>query len=1067
MATPITPSTARALSITPGSRVLKSPLSDDAIWKRLKEAGFDEEAIKRRDKAALIAYIAKLEAEVYDYQHQMGLLLLEKKEFDSKYEQVKLKSSAEVAEIMHKRDQAAHLSALAEARKREENLKKALGVEKECIASLEKALHEMRAESAEAKVAAESKLAEAHNMMEDAQKKFVDAEVKLRSAESLQAEASRFHRSAERKLQEVETREEDLGRRIMSFKAECDAKEKEIILERQSLSERQKILQQEHERLLDGQALLNQREEYIFSRSEEVNRLEKELEVSKETIEKEQRVMKDEKSRLDSASASLLKREENFAEREALLDKKEQELLASQEKLSKKESDDIQKVVAAQETALRTRKSEFEAELEIKRKMMEDEIETKRRVWELREIDISQREDVLREKDHELEVQSRILANTEKDVVERSNLLDDREKILCSSEKEIELKVTLIEREKEEINRMKLELQKLLSSLEDRRSKVDCEQEKLEAMRSETNELSVLELKLKEELDLVRAQKLELIAEADKLKIEKAKFEAEWELIDEKREELQMEAERVAKEREAVSKFVKDEQDSLRKERDAMREQYNHDVESLNHEREDFMNKMAHEHSECFSKIQQERADFLMEIEIQKKELENCIEKKRDELESSLREREEAFEQEKKSQLEYINGLKERAEKELEQISLEMKKLDAERMDIKLDREQRERDWADLNNSIQKLDLQREKLQEQRELLHADRKRINAETEELRKLGDLKAALDDLIAAQVQHSTLQCSQKKISAQRNLTEPAGASPNFTVTDNGYGISSPTPQPGGSSPLSSARFSWIRRCSELIFKHSTEKNQMQHEERPWSSDIENAGLTMARKLDSSDGSVGTKYNGNGRQTISLNGEPKVMEEMACEGDVVKGMQDLESEIKENYPKKSYIVSEEGLQATRKRRADHLPHELVDPSLQDRLDTSKKRKQEKDSLINSSEVPSEKTDGDGFSDLENIEQLQEFVGEEIQEISHGEGTYSQANAIQGVNDESGELEMVQGAAHFQNVFQVTEHSKSLEATITTTTERIATELKEDVAAKQDVSEKIGGRRRSKMKL
>lgn len=64
MATPITPSTGRALSITPGSRVLKSPLTDDAIWKRLKEAGFDEEAIKRRDKAALIAYIAKLEAEV-------------------------------------------------------------------------------------------------------------------------------------------------------------------------------------------------------------------------------------------------------------------------------------------------------------------------------------------------------------------------------------------------------------------------------------------------------------------------------------------------------------------------------------------------------------------------------------------------------------------------------------------------------------------------------------------------------------------------------------------------------------------------------------------------------------------------------------------------------------------------------------------------------------------------------------------------------------------------------------------------------------------------------------------
>lgn len=60
----MTPSSVRPLSITPGSRVLQSPLSDEAIWKRLKEAGFDEESIRRRDKAALIAYIAKLEAEV-------------------------------------------------------------------------------------------------------------------------------------------------------------------------------------------------------------------------------------------------------------------------------------------------------------------------------------------------------------------------------------------------------------------------------------------------------------------------------------------------------------------------------------------------------------------------------------------------------------------------------------------------------------------------------------------------------------------------------------------------------------------------------------------------------------------------------------------------------------------------------------------------------------------------------------------------------------------------------------------------------------------------------------------
>ena len=78
----------------------------------------------------------------------------------------------------------------------------------------------MRTESAEIKVSAESKLAEGRIMVEDAQKKFAEAEAKLHSAESLQAEATRYHRAAERKLQEVEAREDELRRRLISFKSE-------------------------------------------------------------------------------------------------------------------------------------------------------------------------------------------------------------------------------------------------------------------------------------------------------------------------------------------------------------------------------------------------------------------------------------------------------------------------------------------------------------------------------------------------------------------------------------------------------------------------------------------------------------------------------------------------------------------------------------------------------------------------------------------------------------------------------------------------------------------------------
>ena len=67
-ASPVTTAAGRL----PGSRVLEastpanggSVSKDEAIWKRLREAGFDEEMVKKRDKAALIAYITKLESEV-------------------------------------------------------------------------------------------------------------------------------------------------------------------------------------------------------------------------------------------------------------------------------------------------------------------------------------------------------------------------------------------------------------------------------------------------------------------------------------------------------------------------------------------------------------------------------------------------------------------------------------------------------------------------------------------------------------------------------------------------------------------------------------------------------------------------------------------------------------------------------------------------------------------------------------------------------------------------------------------------------------------------------------------
>ncbi|QCD81571.1 hypothetical protein DEO72_LG2g1900 [Vigna unguiculata] len=898
-----TPNSSKPLSITPGSRVLKSPLTDEQIWKRLRDAGFDEESIKHKDKAALIAYIAKLEAEIYDHQHHMGLLILEKKDLASKYEQ--LKALAESSELMHKHDSAMNKSALTESRKREESLKKTVSVKDACIASLEKALHELRTESAETKVAAESKFAEASQLIDEAQKKITDAEAKVRAAESLQMEANRYHNAAERKLRDVEAREDNLRRQIMSFKADCDEKDKEMILERQSLSERQKALQQEQERLLQSQSLLNQREEHFLSRSQELNRLQKELEDAKAEAEKEHEALHDAKTTLKLKETTLMHREEELTKWKTELSKKEQELLEFQAELSNRESDETQKVIAGQEAALRTKEYNLEVELQMKRKLVEYDIETKRRAWELKEVDLKHYKDEILERQNDLEVLSRSLSEKEKDLKDLSSALEEKDQRLSAAEKEFELNKVLLQKEKDNIEQAKQDLQNSLASLENKIRQVDIDKERLEAVKSETGELSILEVKLKEEIDLVRSQKLELLAEADKLKAEKAKFEVEWELLDEKKEALQKEAEFIAKEREAVSSFIKNERDQLREEKENLRNQYTQDLGFLASERENFMNKMALEHAELFGKMQQERADFLRDIEVQKQELNNLIEKRREEVESYLKEREKTFEEEKNTELHYINARKEKLAKELEQVSLEMKRLQTERAEINLDRERRNREWAELTKCIEELEVQRDKLQKQRELLHADRVEIFAQTEELKKLEDLKAVSDDIAITEMLKSDMESSQKKISSRKNSKRQTPLTHGGDKISNGFD----TPfvvKSSACSPPSPVRFSWIKRCSELIFRNA-----------PVASDTDN-GSNRQKHL-------GIDI-GKGQQTGFTFEEPKVIVEVPSRDDARR--REIESEAKDVNGKSALLFPDGHLVGRRKRGRGNVTSKVGDP-------------------------------------------------------------------------------------------------------------------------------------------
>lgn len=95
----------------------------------------------RKEKDSLAERIDELEKELYDYQYQLGLLLIEKKMRTSQFEELREELSEARANL--KRERAAFSSALSEKQKQEQSILMALEAERQHVADLEKSIYKM------------------------------------------------------------------------------------------------------------------------------------------------------------------------------------------------------------------------------------------------------------------------------------------------------------------------------------------------------------------------------------------------------------------------------------------------------------------------------------------------------------------------------------------------------------------------------------------------------------------------------------------------------------------------------------------------------------------------------------------------------------------------------------------------------------------------------------------------------------------------------------------------------------------------------------------------------------
>nr|KJB10427.1 hypothetical protein B456_001G200600 [Gossypium raimondii] len=786
-------------SLTPWKKVdgsVSDPNSNGVVVGKGKAAAFVESVtpdgndLGSEDQEGVPEKVLRLENELFEYQYNMGLLLIEKKEWISKHEELN-------QELME-----------------------------QCVLDLDKALRNMRAENAEIKFTADSKLSEANALIASVEEKSLEVETKLRAADAKLAEVSRKSSQIERKSQELESRENVLRRERLSFISEQEAHEITMSKQREDLWEWEKRLQDAEERLAKSQRYVNQREERANENDRLLKQKEKDLEEAQKKIDAANQTLKEKEDDINSRLTNLTLKEKEWGVVKEKLEMKEKELLVFEEKLNTREKAEIQKLMDDHNAILDEKKRKFDLEIDEKRKSLDADWKSKVIEVEKKEAEVKHMQEKVSKQEQALDNKLEKLKEKEKELELKVKTQKEREKTIKSQDKDLEIEKLQMVADKEELLSLKAEVEKIRTANEEKLQKIHEETDRLRVTEEERSEYLRLQLELKEEIEKCRLREELLLKEAEDLKQQKDNFEREWEELDEKRIKIEKELNSISQQKEKFEKQNLAEEERLKKEKQVTDDYIKRELEALEVAKETFAATMEHERSVIAAKAESERSQMLHDLELLKRKLEIDMQNRLEEMEKELGERKKSFEEEKERELDSINYLREVARREMEELKQERLKIEKERQEVNASKMHLEGQQIELRKDIDDLVELSKKLKDQREQLIKERNRFISFVEKLKSCKNCGEITSEFVL-----SDLRCLQE---IENEEVFPLPTSADEYISGNVFGnlaaserqkdeMSAPV---GSGSPVSGGTMSWLRKCTSKIFKFSPSKDSGPH-------------------------------------------------------------------------------------------------------------------------------------------------------------------------------------------------------------------------------------------------